>query len=98
MRSIKDIYVSSKPGKNYWVNCHREYIPMNLILGIPVLAIVSNWPNSADCRLNKTQKWMKPVYGSTSNVEIQHSEDPANPVCYILLYLRPMKLVILKKN
>lgn len=49
-----------------------------------------------DAQLNKTRKWMKPVYGTTNNVEIEHSEDPANPVYYIHLYLRPMQLVILK--
>jgi glycosidase len=49
-----------------------------------------------DSQINTTQKWMKPVYGYTSNVAIQHSEDPANPVCYIHLYLSPMQLVILK--
>ncbi len=49
-----------------------------------------------DCQLNKTRKWMEPVYGGKSNVDIQHSEDPANPVCYIHLYLKPMQLVILK--
>ncbi len=36
------------------------------------------------------------VYGYKSNVEILHSPDPANPVCYIKLYLKPMQLVILK--
>ena len=49
-----------------------------------------------DCQLNKSHKWMMPVYGSKGNIEIQHSQDPANPVCYIKLYLRPMELVILK--
>lgn len=49
-----------------------------------------------DCQLNKARKWMKPVYGCSSNIAIQHSEDPANPVCYIHLYLRPMQLMILK--
>lgn len=49
-----------------------------------------------DNQLNKTNKWMKPVYGATTNIEIQHSEDPANAVCYIHLYLRHMQLVILK--
>lgn len=31
-----------------------------------------------------------------SNVDILHSEGPANPVCYIKLYLKPKQLVILK--
>ena len=25
MKSIKDIDLSPKPGKKYWVNCHREW-------------------------------------------------------------------------
>lgn len=49
-----------------------------------------------DCQLNRNRKWMKPVYGLKANVEILHSENPANPVSYIKLYLRPMQLVILK--
>jgi glycosidase len=49
-----------------------------------------------DSQINKTKKWMMPVYGVSGNVEIQHSEDIANPVCYIHLYLKPMQLVILK--
>jgi len=49
-----------------------------------------------DCQLNRSRKWLTPVYGCKSNVEILHSENPANPVCYIKLYLKPMQLVILK--
>jgi len=49
-----------------------------------------------DSQLNRTCKWMKPVYGDKSNIEIMHSENPSNPVCYIKLYLKPMELVILK--
>jgi glycosidase len=49
-----------------------------------------------DCQLNRHRKWMKPVYGLKTNVEILHSENPANPVCYIKLYLKPMQLIILK--
>lgn len=49
-----------------------------------------------DCQLNRNHKWMKPVYGLKTNVEILHSENPANPVCYIKLYLMPKQLVILK--
>lgn len=49
-----------------------------------------------DCQLNREKKWMRPVYGSKTNVEIQHSSDPSNPVCYIRLYLRPKQLIILK--
>lgn len=49
-----------------------------------------------DCQLNRHRKWMKPVYGLKTNVEILHSENPANPVCYIKLYLQPMQLIILK--
>jgi alpha-amylase len=41
-------------------------------------------------------KWMTPVYGYESNIEILQSEDSANPFCYIKLYLKPMQLVILK--
>ncbi len=49
-----------------------------------------------DCQLNRSRKWMKPVYGLKTNVEILHSENPASPVCYIKLYLKPKQLVILK--
>ena len=49
-----------------------------------------------DCQLNRNHKWMKPVYGLKTNVEILHSENPAKPACYIKLYLKPKQLVILK--
>ena len=51
-----------------------------------------------DCQLNRDKQWMKPVYGYKSNVEILHSPDPSNPICYIKLYLKPMQLVILKST
>ena len=51
-----------------------------------------------DRQLNGGKKWLTPVYGCKSNVEIHHSEDPANPVNYIKLYLMPMQLVILKNH
>ena len=49
-----------------------------------------------DYLLNRTHKWMTQVYGNKANIVIQHSENPANPMCYIKLYLRPMELVIMK--
>ena len=49
-----------------------------------------------DCQLNRNRKWMKPVYGLKSNVEILYSENPASPLCYLRLYLKPNQLVILK--
>ena len=49
-----------------------------------------------DCQLNRGKKWLTCVYGTKSNVEIRVSENPANPVCFIKLHLRPMELVILK--
>lgn len=174
MKSIKDIDLSPKPGKKYWVNCHREwreeFIYFLLIdrfhdsnkrhtigfdtrhsgfgnseqlskpcggtirgilnhldyirnLGCTAIWLSPVFKNNPEAyhgyaiedyleiderfgtkgdledlveRAHQYESWMKPVYGSTSNVEIKHSEDPANPVCYIHLYLRPMQLVILK--
>jgi glycosidase len=49
-----------------------------------------------DDQLNRNKKWMKPVYGYKSNAEIFHGKDPAHPVSFIKLYLKPMQLVILK--
>jgi len=49
-----------------------------------------------DCQLNRDKKMMTAVYGKKQSVEIMHSKDPANPICYIKLYLKPMQLVILK--
>jgi hypothetical protein len=49
-----------------------------------------------DQQLNRGKKWMKPVYGKKSNVEIIVSENPAKPICFIKLHLKPMELVILK--
>ncbi len=49
-----------------------------------------------DCHLNRGKKWMECVYGKKSNVEIIVSKNPANPICFIKLHLKPMELVILK--
>ena len=49
-----------------------------------------------DCQLNLGKRWMTTVFGQQRNVEILRSENPANPVCFIKLYLKPMQLVILK--
>lgn len=49
-----------------------------------------------DYQLNRNCKWMKPVYGLKTNVEISHSQDPGSTVSYVKLYLKPKQLVILK--
>ena len=49
-----------------------------------------------DSQINRGKKWMKCVYGKKSNVEIIVSENPANPISFIKLHLKPMELVILK--
>lgn len=84
--------------------CHKCLLAFSRILYDQEVVFAFNSSTSevkeeyilVDCQLNRNHKWMKPVYGIKTNVEILHSEDPTNPVCYIKLYLKPMQLVILK--
>jgi glycosidase len=84
--------------------CHKCTLAFSRILYNQEVLFVFNSSTSdvkeehilVDCQLNLNHKWMRPVYGLKTNVEILHSENPANPVCYIKLYLKPMQLVILK--
>jgi alpha-amylase len=94
----------SKDGFNFHLpNCNKCTLAFSRILYNQEIVYVFNSSNCdakeefvlVDCQLNRNHKWMTPVYGHKSNVEILHSENPANPVCYIKLYLRPMQLVIL---
>jgi len=96
---------TSKDGSRFHLpECHKCLLAFSRILYDQEVVFAFNTSTSevkeeyilVDCQLNRNYKWMKPVYGLKTNVEILHSENPANPVCYIKLYLKPMQLVILK--
>jgi len=96
---------TSKDGSHFHLpECNKCILAFSRILYDQEVVFVFNSSTSdareeyvlVDCQLNRNHKWMTPVYGSKSNVEILHSPDPTNPVCYIKLYLRPMQLVMLK--
>lgn len=97
----------SKDGNHFHLpECNKCTLAFSRILYDQEVVFIYNTSNAdvreeyilIDHQLNKNHKWLTPVYGYTSNVEIHHSEDPVNPVSYIKLYLRPMQLVILKTN
>lgn len=96
---------TSKDGIRFHLpECHKCLLAFSRILYDQEVVFAFNSSTSevkeeyilVDCQLNRNHKWMKPVYGLKTNVEILHSENPANPVCYVKLYLKPMQLVILK--
>lgn len=85
-------------------DCNKCTLAFSRILYDQEVVFVFNSSNSdakqecvlIDGELNRDQKWMTPVYGYKTNVEILHSPDPSNPASYINLYLKPLQLVILK--
>ena len=96
---------SSKDGVHFHLpECNKCILAFSRILYDKEILFVYNTSMSdakeeyilIDYLLNRTHKWMTQVYGNKTNIVIQHSENPANPVCYIKLYLRPMELVIMK--
>ena len=96
---------SSKDGIHFHLpECNKCILSFSRILYDQEVVFVFNSSTSeareenilVDCQLNRNRKWMKPVYGLKANVEIFHSENPANPICYVKLYLKPKQLVILK--
>ena len=84
--------------------CHKCTLAFSRILYDQEIVFVFNSSMSdvkeeyilVDSELNRDKKFMTGVYGKKQSVEIMHSKDPANPVSYIKLYLKPMQLVILK--
>lgn len=96
---------SSKDGIHFHLpECNKCILAFSRILYDQEIVFIFNSSMSdekeehilVDCQLNRDKKLMTAVYGKKQNVEIIHSKDPANLVCYIKLYLKPMQLVILK--